>query len=218
MRRAVLIVVAAVVAVLVIAQLALPAIAEHSLRSRLDKFGHVTSVDVRAFPAITLLWKRADRVRVRMSDYRSGQDSLAGFLDKTRQTADLDVGVEQLTSGALTLRDVSLHKDGDELFGEAGVTVRDLRAALPPGLDVRPVGADENGIVFQGSASLFGVGAALRVRATVVDGGVRLQPDVPLGGLVGLGVFSDDRVEVTSLGGHPRADGYTLTAHARLVG
>lgn len=218
MRRNVLIAVAAVLALLVVAQIALPAIAAHALRSRLEEFGNVTKVDVRAFPAVTLLFKRADRVRVRMTTYQSGQSSLADFLDQTRHTGELDVAVGELTSGALTLRDVSLHKDGEELNGEAGVTVRDLRSALPPGLDVRPVGADDQGIVFEGRASVLGFGAALRVRATVIDGGVRLQPDVPLGGLVGLGVFADPRVEVTGLGGHPRADGYTLTASARLVG
>lgn len=216
MRRTVLIAVAAVIGLLVAAQLALPALAENRLRAGLEEFGVVSSVDVSAFPAVTLLWKRADRVRVRMSEYQSGQSSLADFLAQTRDTGELDVAVERLTSGQLTLRDVSLHKDGDELMGEAGVTVRDLRSALPPGLDVRPVGADEQGIVFEGRASVLGVGAALRVRATVIDGGVRLQPDVPLGGLVGLGVFADERVEVTELGGHPRADGYTLTAAARL--
>jgi hypothetical protein len=216
MRRTVLIALAAIVGVLVIAQLALPALAENRLRAKLGEFGTVSSVDVRAFPAITLLWQHADRVRVRMSDYRSGQSSLADFLVKTRHVGELDVGVERLTSGGLTLRDVGLHKAGDDLEGEAAVTVRDLKSALPPGLDVRPVGADDQGIVFEGRASVLGVGAALRVRASVIDGGVRLQPEIPFGGIVGVGVFSDDRVEVTSLGGHPRADGYTLVAHARL--
>src|SRR5437868_6141364 len=141
MRRTVLIAAAVLVGLLVLAQLALPGLAENRLRARLDDFGKVTAVDVKAFPAIKLLWMRADRVTVRMSTYRSGQSSLSDFLVKTKDTGELDVGVEELTSGALTLRDVHLHKVGDDLAGEAGVTVRDLRAALPPGLDVRPVGA-----------------------------------------------------------------------------
>ena len=79
MRRPVVIAVAAVLALLVVAQLTLPTIAEHRLRSRLEKFGTVQSVDVQAFPAITLLWKQADRVKVRMATYRGGQESLADF-------------------------------------------------------------------------------------------------------------------------------------------
>lgn len=60
-RLAVLGVVALVVAVVVlgVAQLVLPGIAAQRIRSQLDRYGHVRSVSVSAFPAIELLWHRA---------------------------------------------------------------------------------------------------------------------------------------------------------------
>lgn len=218
MRRSVLIAAAVFVVVIVAAQITLPAIAEHRLRSQLAAFGEVESVKIGAFPAITLLWKRADDVDVRMRSYRSGNDSLADFLASTERTDRLDVRVDDMQAGALELRDVRMRKDGDRLTGAAGVTRAALSAALPPGLNVEPVGADPGGIVFRGSASLFGVGASLRLRATVLNGAVRIQPDgIPFAGLASITVFADGRIDVEALGGLPRADGYTLTARARLA-
>src|SRR5436309_934004 len=73
MRRAAAIgVVVLVLALLVVTQLALPGIAENRIRDRLAHDGRVESVRVSAFPAIKLLWGKADRVTVRMQSVRAG--------------------------------------------------------------------------------------------------------------------------------------------------
>ena len=62
-------VLAAIVVVLAVAQVALPGIAAGQLRDRLARSGQVLSVSVSAFPAIELLWSDADRVTVRLGRY-----------------------------------------------------------------------------------------------------------------------------------------------------
>lgn len=207
-----------VLALLAVAQVALPRIAAHRLRSQLDRYGKVASVSVHAFPAVELLWHHADRVEVRLRSYRSGQEPLADFLASTRRVGRLDVRVDDLEAGALRLLDVRLRKRGDRISGQAAVTEDALRAALPPGIDVRPIGSEAGGLLFQGSARLFGVGVSVGLRAAVRDGAVTVAPvGLPLAGLATITVFSDPRIEVLSLGASPPAGGgFVLRAVARL--
>lgn len=208
----------AVLVLLAGAQLALPAIATHRLRAQLGRYGAVTSVSVHAFPAIELLWHHAGSVDVHLRRYRSGQEPLADFLASTGGVGSLDVRVDELQAGGLVLHDVRLRKQGERLDAQAGVTEAGLRAALPPGLDLRPVGADAGGLLFQGTAGLFGIGASLTLRAAVRDGAVTIAPTgVPFGGVLTVTVFSDPRIEILALGARPRAaGGFTLEAVGRL--
>lgn len=63
MRRALLAAAGILVLGLVAAQLLLPGIAERKLRSDLQANGSNVHVEVEAFPAVKLLWKRADASR-----------------------------------------------------------------------------------------------------------------------------------------------------------
>jgi hypothetical protein len=74
-----------------------------------------------------------------MDSYQSepgGHGSLADFLSRTRDSAKLDVSVGVLHSQLLTLRNVSLHKSGDLLVGQAQLSQQALSAALPTFLDL----------------------------------------------------------------------------------
>ena len=53
------------VLLVVLAQAILPTLAAHRLRGRVARYGTVYSVSVKAFPAIELLWGKADSVEVR---------------------------------------------------------------------------------------------------------------------------------------------------------
>jgi hypothetical protein len=211
---------AVVLIVLGIGQLVLPGAAEHRLRSQLARYGPVRQVHVESVPAVKLLWHRADSVTVAMDSYRSqpsGHGSLADFLSRTRDTGKLDVSVGTLQSKLVTLHQVRLRKEGEQLVGQAEVTQQELAAALPSFLNVRPVSASQNGIVVQASASVLGHRVTLHLGVLADAGRVIVRPEgLLLGSLATITVFSDPRIYVESVGAELHGERYLLTARARL--
>jgi hypothetical protein len=203
---------------LVAAQLALPGIAERRLRDRLERSGTVERVEISAFPAVKLLWHRADDVTVRMGRLRTGSGNFADLLASTGDTDDLDASAEEQRILTLRLHDSRLRKRGDELTLSSTVDDADLRAALPPGFDVRPVASGDGALVFEGSAELLGQRFQGRAVVAARDGRLILAPDVPFGGFLTLTLFADPRIEVLSVGARQRAGGFTVVAQARLRG
>jgi hypothetical protein len=205
------------VSVLALGQVLLPRLAAASLRERLSHSGEVDHVEVHAFPAIELLWHSADRVVVRMRSYRASSAQVAGELGRSAAADKLDFSASKLSTGLLTLRDAVLRKRGVRFEGEGRVTEADLRAALPPGFDVRPVAADAGGLVLEGSANVLGASVRLQARVRAADGRLVVQPEgLPFGGLATLTVFSDRRIAVDGVGARPAADGFVVTARGRL--
>lgn len=220
MRRLALIVALVVVVLIGVAQLALPGLAVRRLRDRLARHGTVERVEVHAVPAIELLWGHADRVVVRMSSYAPGPTSrLADLFAHASATDRLDAETGQLSTGLLTLRDATVRKSGAQLDGRARLTDADLRAALPPVLDVRPVASGDGQLVLQGTATLLGASVSIRARLLALAGRLVLEPEgLPLGALASITVFSDPRVAIEGVGASRTSNGYVLTARARLHG
>lgn len=216
--RAIALAVGALASVGVVLQLALPALAERRLRERLERVGSVERVHVRAFPALKLVWDRADRVELRMGRSDAGPRRFADLLAGTARTHELDAVVEAFSLGPLVLRDARVRKVGDGLAGEASITEADLRAALPDGFDLRPVAAGGGSLVLRGVGSVLGRSVSLDVVALARGGRLVLAPGAPFGSLLTLTVFDDPRVRVEDVGARPRVDGFTLTARARLSG
>ncbi len=211
-RLAALGVVTVVLLLLVVGQLVLPGIAARSLRDRLSHSGQVLAVQVHAFPAIELLWHRADSVVIALGRYRSTPGRLGSLLDQAGDVGSLSASVTELDTGLLTLRDATLRKQGRTLVGRAEVTEADLRAALPVLQSVTPVASGGGRLTLRGSASLFGVTATVDATLGAQAGALVLAPDVPLGGLATIRVFSDPGVEVQSIGASPTAAGFSVTA------
>lgn len=206
------------VAALVVGQIVLPGVAEDRLREDLASSGAVERVHVRAFPALKLLFDRADRVEVRMGEVQAQPRRFADLLASTHATGKLDARAATMRVGPLRVRDLRLGKDEERLEGEAAVTSTDLAAALPPSVGLRPVASENGALVLEATAGILGAGVVVRARLSARDGALVIAPDGLLGGLAALTVFSDPRVRVTSVGARERADGFTLTAAARLVG
>src|SRR5215471_13380710 len=101
---AVLIAAAVVLLVLVVAQLLLPGIAAQELRDNLEQSGTVLEVKVSSFPAIKLLWHRADSVVVRMGRYRAPVSRLAQTLDGAGDATSLDASAQEFDIGPITLQ------------------------------------------------------------------------------------------------------------------
>jgi len=213
-----LLVAIALVAVLVLAQFALPPLAERSLRGRLDDEAQVERIDVRAFPALKLLWRHADRVQVELGELRAGSGRIADLLDEVGGVSEVDARVRTLRTGPLTLHGARLRKDGDLVQGEAQVSDADVRAALPASFKVRPVRVEGTDLVIEGSIRVLGRSVGLRARLAVRDGGIVIQPEgVPLvGGFLTLTVFRDPRLRVDSVGARGTPGGFVVTARGRL--
>lgn len=222
MRRALLAVAGLLLLVLVVAQLVLPGVAEQRLRSDLEANGSNVRVAVEAFPAVKLLFKRADRVEVEVSDLNSGAEqqgsSLADLLARTKATKELDVHVRVLEDRLLRMQDVRLRKDGDALIADVALRTADVDAALPARL--RVTGSDPEGITVAGETSVFG--AQLRAQARILaddEGRIALRPEgIPLASLATVPVFSDERIDVQAISARPTADGFAVTARGALRG
>jgi hypothetical protein len=203
------------VAALVGGQLALPRAAERRISSDLSKSGHVTRVHVQAVPAVKLLFGRADKVDVRMSEVQAGTTGrLVQLLRQTKGTKQLDAKVDLVTLGPLRLHAAMLVKDQDRLTGQATVSNAELAAALPPQLSLRPVDDASGELVLEGGVGPF----SARARLTARDGALVVAPEGLLGSLGSLTLFKDSRVQVTDVGSRPAADGFTLTASGTLTG
>lgn len=207
--------VAVPVAAVVAAQLVLPGIAEQRLRDDLSPSGEVRSVDISAFPAVKLLFGRADRVDVKMGDARAGSGRIAELVARTSRTGELRASADSVAIGPLLVRDVRLVKEAGRLSSEASITNADLTAALPA-VGLRPVSAGGGELVLEATAPLFGQTIAVRMRLSARDGALVIAPDGLLASIGSLTVFRDPRVQVTSVGARERADGFTVTAEGRL--
>lgn len=209
-----LIAVGVVVLVLVVAQIVLPGVAAQELRDDLEQSGTVLSVKVSSFPAIKLLWHKADRVVVRMGQYRAPVSRLRQTLDGAGDTASLDASVQELNLGPLTLRYATLLKRGNDLTGSATVTQDDLRSAVFFLADVQPVASGNGSLTLRGTASFLGLRAAVNATVAARDGALVVAPDVPFGGIATLTLFSDPHIQVQSVSATDVPGGFRVSARA----
>lgn len=180
-------------------QLLAPAIATAMLRQQLSQHGRVISVRLSAFPWTQLLWQRADGVTVKMADFSARPDQLDKLLHQGGDVDKIDVSIGIVHTGLLTLRDVSFSKQGDEMRGVARLELEDLRAALPVIRSLTPVQDGGDRLVLRGSASVFGVNAAVDVIVAARDGKLVVAPAGLLGAFATLTLFHDPQVRVESV-------------------
>ena len=215
MRRiAVLTTAGLVLLVLVFAQLLLPGIAAQELRDDLEQSGTVLEVRVSAFPAIKLLWHKADSVVVRMGRYRSGASHLGGTLGRAADADSLDASAQELDVGPLTLRNATLRKRGTELTGSATVTEADLRSAVFFLDNVEPIASGNGRLTLRGTASFLGLRTTVDATVAAKDGDLVVAPDVPLGGIAAITLFDNPHVQVKSVSATNVPGGFRVSAGA----
>src|SRR2546423_15524275 len=95
---------AALVLLAVVAQVVLPGLAENRIRDRLAHDGRVESVRVSAFPAVKLLWGKADRVTVRMASVRAAVGRVGNLIGRTADARRLGASTPELDVVTLRLR------------------------------------------------------------------------------------------------------------------
>ena len=215
-RLAVVGVVVLVVVLLGVAQLVLPGIAAHRIRSQLDQYGHVRSVSVSAFPAIELLWHHADGVTVDLGSFRSSGTGLTDRLRRLHDAATVHASAARATIGQLTVRDARLVKHGSSLVAAARVTDADLRRALPIVRSVTPVATSGGHLTLRGTADVLGQPVAVDFSVRASGGALVISPDVPFGSVATLTAFADPGVRVTGVSAAPVAGGFTVRATGTL--
>ena len=194
--RVVLIAAGALVALLALAQLVLPRIAASQISSKVGRYGHVEHVSVSAWPAVKLLWKHADSVRVRASRLSLSPAQAASLLWEGRSTSRLDIEAASVHVGSLALSDATLRKRGAQLEAHATTTQAAAEAALGAGVSVQLTGSSDGRVQVRVGGSLFGVGASVPAAAEAVDGKLVAHPEGFLIQGFRLTVFSDPHVHV----------------------
>ena len=204
-----------------LAQLLLPKFAADRISSRVGRYGKVTSVHVSAWPAVKLLFKDADSISVRARDVALSPARTDALLAEATGTSRLDLVATTAREGPLALSDVRLRKRGTALHASAFASVADVRAALPPGVDVTLLSSSGGRVEVRANGGLFGVGASVDAVAEAIDGKLVAHPRGPLIEALRLTLFSEPHVRLDSIAartavGPNGESGYTLEASATL--
>jgi hypothetical protein len=154
---------------------------------------------------------------IRMARYRSDVGQLAGLLQQGGGAGSIDSSASEVEIGLLKLHDAQLRKRGEELTGSARVTEDDLRTAVPFLQAVAPVASGNGQLTLRGTGTLFGVTATVDATVAARDGALVVAPDVPLGGLATVTVFSNPHVEVQGVSAARAPGGFSVTVRARLA-
>ncbi len=166
----------AIVVVLVLAQFFLPRIAASRVRARVGKYGTVKSVSVSAWPAVELLWGKADSVDVRAGSLRMTPAQTAKLLVQARGVKRMSLTAESVTEGSLRLHDASFEKHGRTLKGAASTSQADVKQALGAGIEVRLLNSHDGQVEVSASGGLFGVRASVDAIARAQEGKLVVHP------------------------------------------
>jgi hypothetical protein len=211
----------AIALTLVLAQVFLPGIAADRVRTRVGKYGTVESVTVKAWPAVELLWGKAESVRVTAGSLRMSPAQTAKLLWEARGVETMSVAAASVKEGPLRLHDASFEKHGNALAGQAWAARADVKAALGKGFEVRLLSSAGGQVEVRAAGGLFGVGASVDAVARAKEGKLVVHPlGFLLEGLQ-LTLFADPHVRVEGVGasvvaGPGGVGGYRLTMRASL--
>ncbi|MHB1469146.1 MAG: LmeA family phospholipid-binding protein [Solirubrobacteraceae bacterium] len=219
---------AALLLVLVLAQLLLPRIAERIVRDKVARYGEVRSVSVSAFPAMTLLSGHAQSVSVDAGSLTVSEHALIALLLEGRRADRLEVHaasvrLDGLPFGAspLLLRDATLSKSGEVLRIHALLTSQALARALPRGVSAEVLPSVGSAVSVRVSGGLFGFRASASASVEAVEGKLVLVPSGSLlAGFGSLTLFQASQLSILAVSATPREgathDGWELSLEAKL--
>lgn len=201
-------VLAAPVLALLLAQAFLPTLAAHRVRARVARYGTVSSVSVKAFPAIELLWGKADSVDVQAGALSVPSTQIAQLLWEAHGVTDLTMSAHTATLTAIpslekgvSVSELHTEKRGTAILASATVTQQQLDEAFPSGFRVEPVGSEGGQIEVKASGALFGLQASIAAIVRPYEGRLVTEPKgLSFGGLTTVTLFSDPHFKVKSVG------------------
>lgn len=214
-----------VVLLVVLAQVFLPSLAARRVRDRVARYGTVRSVSVSAFPAVKLLWGKADSVSVAAGSLSVPISQITTLLLEARAVGSMTVSANAATLTAvpnlpagLKVSDLRMQKHGSTISTSATVTQQQLDEALPSGFHVEPTASGGGEVQARASGGLFGVQASITALVKPLEGRLVAEPQgFPLASLGTLTLFSDTHLKVSSVGvrvlrTRPRTYGLSLAA------
>jgi LmeA-like phospholipid-binding len=218
-------VLAAIVLVLVLAQLFLPRIAASRVRARVGKYGTVRSVTVKAWPAVELLWGKAESVEVKAGSLSMSTAQTVKLLGEARGVRSMSLTAESVREGPLRLSEASFQKRGDALRAQARASRADVEQALGEGVELRLLSSHDGQVEVSVSGGLFGVQASVDAVARAQEGKLVVHPTGFLLEGLKLTLIDNPHVRVEGVGasavagasaGSGEAAGYRLSIRASL--
>ena len=192
----------------VLAQVFLPTLAARRVRDRVARYGTVRSVSVSAFPAVKLLWGKADTVNVSAGSLSVQLSQIAALLGEAREAGSMNVTARQATLTAipalpdgLTVKALRMQKRGAAISASAILTQQQLDEALPSGFHIEPTASGGGQVEARASGGLFGVQASITALVKPLEGRLVAEPrGFPLASLGTVTLFNDSRLRVSSVG------------------
>ncbi|HEY8304564.1 MAG TPA: hypothetical protein VIG42_08255 [Solirubrobacteraceae bacterium] len=192
---------------LVLAQVFLPSIAAKVLADRMARYGRVQNVHVSAFPAVKLLWGKADSVTATANTLSLPAAKIASLVWEARATNDMTVTARAVNvraamlPAALVMSDVRVEKRGSTIHATATLTQAQLDGALPSGFHVQPIASGGGQVEVHASGALFGLQASIDALVLPLEGRLITEPKgLPFGGITAVTLFSDRHLKVQSVG------------------
>lgn len=217
-----------VVLLLGVSQAVLPGLAVKRVRDLLEPYGRLQHVSVSAFPAVKLLWGRADRARASASSLSLDEQQAMKLTWDGRAVHDSDLSVGTLRlrvpglPSGVVMHDVLVRKRGERLSTEGTLNQADLDAASPAGFRLGLLPSAPGTVKARVSGALFGIGASVEAIAQASGGRLIAQPlGILLGQFVQLTLFSDAHVYLDGISATPLQAGQNaswrlaLSAHLR---
>jgi hypothetical protein len=192
----------------VLAQVFLPTLAAKRVRDRVARYGMVRSVSVSAFPAVKLLWGKADTVDVSAGALSVQLSQIATLLWEAREAHSMSLSADAATLTAvpelpegLTVDDLRMQKHGSAISATATLTQQQLDEALPSGFHIEPTASGGGQVEARASGGLFGVQASITALVRPLEGRLVAEPHgFPLASLGTVTLFSDPRLRIGSVG------------------
>lgn len=213
------VVIVLVLLVLAVAQVLLPAIASSTISSRIGRYGKVSSVTIKALPAVKLLWGDADSVNVVAKELVMTPEQTVALIHEAKGASKLDARAAEVKEGPLHLTTVRLQKRGDRIFAAGTISAAAVAEALPPGVSIKLLGSGEGEVHVRVTGGLFGVGASVDAVAYAEDGNLVARPTALPFRALRLTLFSDPRFAVEGVGASEIAKpgmSYRLAIRGRL--
>lgn len=203
-----------VVLLLGVTQAVLPRLAAQRMRDRVKPYGQLEHVSVNAFPAIELLWGKAESASAtakRLSLSEADAVKLLwegrGVHDTTLRVAALKLATPVLPGGVV-LHDAVVRKRGSHISAQSTITQADIDAASPSGVRVRLLPSTPGTVKVLASGSLFGVQATVEAVATPSEGKLIAQPlNIPFGAFVRIALFANPHLYLEGISATPEGEG-----------
>jgi hypothetical protein len=199
----------ALVVLLALAQLILPSIAAKVVRDRAARYGTIKSVHISAWPAVALLWGKAQSatiVAAQLTLTSAQLSELSKQLWEARGVEKSTIAAEEVTANlsglarGLIATDVRAVKQGSQLSGSATVTQQALDEASPSGLHVQPLASGEGQVELRATGELFGASLSVDAFVKPEDGRLVVEPrGIPFAALGTVTLVDDPHVQVESV-------------------